>query len=52
MSVTISLVYEEGDANEISTAESLQYSFGIIKAATNDFSENNVGKKKINSIGG
>ncbi|KAJ0454365.1 putative protein kinase RLK-Pelle-DLSV family [Helianthus annuus] len=36
-----SLVYEEGDANEISTAESLQYSFGIIKAATNDFSENN-----------
>ncbi|KAF5763468.1 putative protein kinase RLK-Pelle-DLSV family [Helianthus annuus] len=41
MSVTISLVYEEGDANEISTAESLQYSFGIIKAATNDFSENN-----------
>ncbi|KAM0054398.1 putative protein kinase RLK-Pelle-DLSV family [Helianthus debilis subsp. tardiflorus] len=36
-----SLVYEEGDADEISTAESLQYSFGIIKAATNDFSENN-----------
>ncbi|KAJ0692288.1 putative protein kinase RLK-Pelle-DLSV family [Helianthus annuus] len=35
------LVYEGGDTNEISTAESLQYSFGIIKAATNDFSENN-----------
>ncbi|MFS8015400.1 putative protein kinase RLK-Pelle-DLSV family [Helianthus anomalus] len=41
MSVTILLVYEKGDANEISTTESLQYSFGIIKAATNDFSENN-----------
>ncbi|KAJ0692286.1 putative protein kinase RLK-Pelle-DLSV family [Helianthus annuus] len=41
MSVTIIVVYEEGDANDISTAESLQYSFGIIKAATNDFSENN-----------
>ncbi|KAI3710431.1 hypothetical protein L2E82_40211 [Cichorium intybus] len=34
-------VYEEGDIDEISTAESLQYSFGIIRAATNDFSENN-----------
>ncbi|KAJ0454368.1 putative protein kinase RLK-Pelle-DLSV family [Helianthus annuus] len=32
---------ENLDTNEISTAESLQYSFGIIKAATNDFSENN-----------
>ncbi|KAJ9566206.1 hypothetical protein OSB04_002172 [Centaurea solstitialis] len=27
--------------DEISTAESLQYSFAIIRAATNDFSENN-----------
>ncbi|KAK9064206.1 hypothetical protein SSX86_015586 [Deinandra increscens subsp. villosa] len=35
------LVYEEGDTNEISTAESLQYSFGTIRAATDDFSENN-----------
>ncbi|XP_023758782.1 cysteine-rich receptor-like protein kinase 15 [Lactuca sativa] len=34
-------VYEEGDIDEISTAESLQYSFGIIRVATNDFSENN-----------
>ncbi|KAL4563105.1 hypothetical protein LXL04_027138 [Taraxacum kok-saghyz] len=35
------LVYEEGDIDEISTAESLQYSFGVIRAATDDFSENN-----------
>ncbi|KAI7755792.1 hypothetical protein M8C21_014916, partial [Ambrosia artemisiifolia] len=35
------LVNEEEDTNEISTAESLQYSFGIIRAATDDFSENN-----------
>ncbi|XP_071714121.1 cysteine-rich receptor-like protein kinase 7 [Rutidosis leptorrhynchoides] len=35
------LVYEEGDMDEISTADSLQYSFGIIRMATNDFSENN-----------
>ncbi|KAI3680573.1 hypothetical protein L6452_35346 [Arctium lappa] len=34
-------VYEDVDINEISTAESLQYSFGIIREATNDFSENN-----------
>ncbi|KAI3823892.1 hypothetical protein L1987_05337 [Smallanthus sonchifolius] len=36
-----SLVYEDGDPTEISTAESLQYSFGIIRAATDDFCENN-----------
>ncbi|KAJ0450305.1 putative protein kinase RLK-Pelle-DLSV family [Helianthus annuus] len=41
MSVTIILVYEEGDINEISTAESLRYSFGIIRATTYYFSENN-----------
>ncbi|MFS8015405.1 putative non-specific serine/threonine protein kinase [Helianthus anomalus] len=41
MYVTIILVYEEGKSNEISTAESLRYSFGIIRAATHDFSENN-----------
>ncbi|XP_024963300.1 cysteine-rich receptor-like protein kinase 10 [Cynara cardunculus var. scolymus] len=35
------LVYEDVDINEISTAESLQYSFGIIREATNDFSESN-----------
>ncbi|KAI7755791.1 hypothetical protein M8C21_014915, partial [Ambrosia artemisiifolia] len=35
------LVNEEGDTNEISTAESLQYSFDIIRAATNDFSADN-----------
>ncbi|PWA87639.1 Concanavalin A-like lectin/glucanase, subgroup [Artemisia annua] len=34
-------IYEDGDINEISTVESLQYSFGIIKEATDDFSENN-----------
>ncbi|KAI3680572.1 hypothetical protein L6452_35345 [Arctium lappa] len=32
---------ENLDIDEISTAESLQYSFAIIRAATNDFSENN-----------
>ncbi|GJY13877.1 cysteine-rich receptor-like protein kinase 15 [Tanacetum coccineum] len=35
------LVYEDGDIEEISTADSLQYTFGIIKQATDDFSENN-----------
>ncbi|GJU65344.1 cysteine-rich receptor-like protein kinase 10 [Tanacetum coccineum] len=35
------LVYEDGDIDEISTADSLQYSYGIIKQATDDFSENN-----------
>ncbi|GJR32994.1 putative RNA-directed DNA polymerase, eukaryota, reverse transcriptase zinc-binding domain protein [Tanacetum coccineum] len=36
------LVSENGDdVDEISTAESLQYSFGIIKEATDDFSDNN-----------
>ncbi|KAJ9566194.1 hypothetical protein OSB04_002160 [Centaurea solstitialis] len=34
-------VSEDVDINEIITAESLQYSFGIIREATNDFSENN-----------
>ncbi|KAJ9566209.1 hypothetical protein OSB04_002175 [Centaurea solstitialis] len=34
-------VYEDVDINEIITAESLQYNFGIIREATNDFSENN-----------
>uniref|UniRef100_A0A103XV45 Concanavalin A-like lectin/glucanase, subgroup n=1 Tax=Cynara cardunculus var. scolymus TaxID=59895 RepID=A0A103XV45_CYNCS len=34
-------VYEDVDINEISTTESLQYSFGIIREATNDFSESN-----------
>ncbi|KAJ9566211.1 hypothetical protein OSB04_002177 [Centaurea solstitialis] len=36
-----SSVSEDVDINEIITAESLQYSFGIIREATNDFSENN-----------
>nr|GFD49665.1 concanavalin A-like lectin/glucanase, subgroup [Tanacetum cinerariifolium] len=35
------LVYTDGDMDEVSAADSLQYSFGIIKQATNDFSENN-----------
>ncbi|PWA79324.1 cysteine-rich receptor-like protein kinase 8 [Artemisia annua] len=35
------LVYEDGDIDDISTAESLQYSFDIIKEATDNFSENN-----------
>nr|GEY76059.1 concanavalin A-like lectin/glucanase, subgroup [Tanacetum cinerariifolium] len=34
-------VYEDGDVDEISTAKSLQYSFGVIREATDDFSENN-----------
>ncbi|KAJ0830214.1 putative protein kinase RLK-Pelle-DLSV family [Helianthus annuus] len=34
-------VREKGDTEEITTAKSLQYSFGVIKAATNNFSENN-----------
>ncbi|GJY38190.1 cysteine-rich receptor-like protein kinase 15 [Tanacetum coccineum] len=35
------IVYKDGDNDEISTAESLQYNFDIIKEATDDFSENN-----------
>ncbi|PWA79326.1 cysteine-rich receptor-like protein kinase 8 [Artemisia annua] len=35
------LLSENEDIEEISTAESLQYSFGIIREATDDFSENN-----------
>ncbi|KAJ9566436.1 hypothetical protein OSB04_002402 [Centaurea solstitialis] len=35
------LVHEQGDIDEITTIKSLLYSFAIIKAATNDFSENN-----------
>ncbi|KAI3680576.1 hypothetical protein L6452_35349 [Arctium lappa] len=35
------LVDEDRDLDEIITAESLQHSFGVIKAATNGFSENN-----------
>nr|GEX83279.1 concanavalin A-like lectin/glucanase, subgroup [Tanacetum cinerariifolium] len=35
------LVDEDGDIDDISTVESLQYSFGIIKEATDNFSENN-----------
>ncbi|KAI3495233.1 hypothetical protein L1887_37473 [Cichorium endivia] len=34
-------VHEHGDIGEISTAKSLQYSFGIIRAATDNFSNNN-----------
>ncbi|KAM0054393.1 putative protein kinase RLK-Pelle-DLSV family [Helianthus debilis subsp. tardiflorus] len=34
-------VREKGDTEEITTAKSLQYSFGVIKAATNNFSDNN-----------
>ncbi|KAJ9566150.1 hypothetical protein OSB04_002116 [Centaurea solstitialis] len=34
-------VSEDIDIKEIITAESLQYSFGIIREATNDFAENN-----------
>ncbi|GKB49533.1 concanavalin A-like lectin/glucanase, partial [Tanacetum coccineum] len=34
-------VYEDSDVDEISTAESLQYSFAVIREATDDFSENN-----------
>ncbi|GJR03458.1 cysteine-rich receptor-like protein kinase 8 [Tanacetum coccineum] len=35
------LVYADGYIDEVGTADSLQYSFGIIKQATDDFSENN-----------
>ncbi|KAJ9566112.1 hypothetical protein OSB04_002078 [Centaurea solstitialis] len=35
------LVHEDKDIDEITTAESLQHSFSVIRAATNDFSENN-----------
>ncbi|PWA79323.1 cysteine-rich receptor-like protein kinase 8 [Artemisia annua] len=35
------LACEDGDIAETSTADSLQYSFGTIKQATDDFSENN-----------
>ena len=38
---TIILVHEQGDIDEITTIKSLLYSFAIIKAATNNFSENN-----------
>ncbi|PWA73029.1 cysteine-rich receptor-like protein kinase 8 [Artemisia annua] len=34
-------VDEDEDVDEISAAESLQYSFGVIREATDDFSENN-----------
>ena len=37
----ILLVCEDGDIDETSTTDWLQYSFGIIKQATDDFSENN-----------
>lgn len=39
--MTIILVPNYGDIDEIRTAESLQYSFGILKEATDDFSESN-----------
>lgn len=35
------VVSEDEDIEEIITAESLQYNFGIIREATDDFSENN-----------
>ncbi|KAJ9566113.1 hypothetical protein OSB04_002079 [Centaurea solstitialis] len=35
------LAYEDVGLDDITTAESLQYSFDVIRAATNDFSENN-----------
>ncbi|XP_071697941.1 cysteine-rich receptor-like protein kinase 15 [Rutidosis leptorrhynchoides] len=35
------LVYMERDIDETSTVDSFQYSFGVIKTATKDFSENN-----------
>nr|XP_043619206.1 cysteine-rich receptor-like protein kinase 15 [Erigeron canadensis] len=35
------LVHEDRDIDEISTAESLQYGFGVIRAATSDFSDSN-----------
>ncbi|KAL8228661.1 hypothetical protein R6Q57_013561 [Mikania cordata] len=33
--------HEYGDSDEISTPKSLQYSFGVIRAATNNFSDEN-----------
>ncbi|KVH88329.1 Concanavalin A-like lectin/glucanase, subgroup [Cynara cardunculus var. scolymus] len=41
ISMTIILVHHHGDTDEITTIKSLQYSFGVIRAATNDFSKNN-----------
>nr|XP_043620389.1 cysteine-rich receptor-like protein kinase 29 [Erigeron canadensis] len=35
------LVHEDSDIDEISTTESLQYEFAVIRAATNDFSDSN-----------
>ncbi|XP_024961890.1 cysteine-rich receptor-like protein kinase 10 [Cynara cardunculus var. scolymus] len=34
-------IHHHGDTDEITTIKSLQYSFGVIRAATNDFSKNN-----------
>lgn len=39
--MTIILVHEHGGINEITTAKSLRYSFGVVRAATNNFSDNN-----------
>ncbi|GJV80569.1 ribonuclease H-like domain-containing protein [Tanacetum coccineum] len=41
LSCDIILAYEDGEIDESSIADSLQYSFDIIKEATDDFSENN-----------
>ncbi|KAJ9566163.1 hypothetical protein OSB04_002129 [Centaurea solstitialis] len=38
---SVNLVYEDVETDEFSTSESLQYRFAVIRAATDNFSENN-----------